>query len=43
MAREWEKDGWMLTSPSALEIIFLEKLMTKLPLWPNTMKTAKLG
>jgi hypothetical protein len=41
MTKEWEKDGWMLTSPPALGILFIGKLLTKLPLWPNTMKTAK--
>jgi hypothetical protein len=25
----------MRISPSALRVLFIEKLMTKLPLWPN--------
>jgi hypothetical protein len=33
----------MLTSPPAIEVLFTGKLMTKLPLWSNTMKMAKLG
>jgi hypothetical protein len=33
----------MLTSPPALGAQFKGKLKTKLPLWPNTTKTAKLG
>jgi hypothetical protein len=33
----------MLTSPPALKVLFIGKLMTKLPLWPNTMKMIKLG
>jgi hypothetical protein len=33
----------MLTSPPALRVIFIGKLMTKLHLWHNTMKTTKLG
>jgi hypothetical protein len=33
----------MLASPPALGVLFIEKLMTKLPLFPNTTKTAKLG
>jgi hypothetical protein len=33
----------MLISPPALGVLFIEKLMTKLPLWPNTTKMTKLG
>jgi hypothetical protein len=33
----------MLTSPPALGVLIIGKLMTKLPLWPNTAKIAKLG
>jgi hypothetical protein len=33
----------MLASPPALGDLTIGKLMTKLPLWPNTMKMAKLG
>jgi hypothetical protein len=43
IARGWERDGSMLASPSALGVLVIGKLMTKLPLWPNTMKTTKLG
>jgi hypothetical protein len=43
IARGWERDSWMLASPPTLGILFIGKLMNNLPLWPNTMKTAKLG
>jgi hypothetical protein len=43
LARGWERDGSMLTSPPTLGVLFTGKLMTKLPSWPNTMKIAKLG
>jgi hypothetical protein len=33
----------VLASPPALGVLFIGKLMTKLPLWPNTKKTVKLG
>jgi hypothetical protein len=33
----------LLTSPPALGVLFIEKLMTKLPLWPNTKKMSELG
>jgi hypothetical protein len=38
MARGWERDDWMLASPPALRVLIIGKLMTKLPLWPNTIK-----
>jgi hypothetical protein len=43
IARGWERDGWMLPSPPAIGVLFIGKLVTKLPLWPNTIKTVKLG
>jgi hypothetical protein len=43
MASGWERDDWMLTSSLALGVLFIWKLMTKLPLWLNTIKMAKLG
>jgi hypothetical protein len=43
MATGWERDGWMLASPPTLRVLFIGKLMTKLLLWHNPMKTAKLG
>jgi hypothetical protein len=43
IARGWERDGWMLTSLLALGVLIIEKLMTKLLLLANTMKTTKLG
>jgi hypothetical protein len=43
MAREWKRDGGMLASPPAHGVLIIGKLMTKLPLWPNTMKMTKLG
>jgi hypothetical protein len=33
----------VLTSPLALGVILIGKLITKLPLWPNTTKMAKWG
>jgi hypothetical protein len=42
MARGWESDDWVLTCPLALGVLFIIKLMTKVPLWPNTTKMAKL-
>jgi hypothetical protein len=32
MVRGWERDGWMLTSPPTLRVLFIGKLITKLPL-----------
>jgi hypothetical protein len=43
MATGWERDGWILTSPPAIGVLIIEKLMTKLPLWSNTMKNSKVG
>jgi hypothetical protein len=43
MAREWERDDWMLASPPALRVLFIGKLITKVSLWTNTKKMAKLG
>jgi hypothetical protein len=43
IAKGWERDGRMLTSPPALEVLFIEKLKTKLLLWPNTKIMAMLG
>jgi hypothetical protein len=43
MARWWERVGWMLAYPPALGVLFIDKLMTKLPLRHNTMKMVMLG
>jgi hypothetical protein len=43
IARGWERDSWILTSPPTLGILFIGKLITKLLLWPNITKTSKLG
>jgi hypothetical protein len=43
MARGWERDGWMATSPPALDVLIIGRLITNIPLWHNTTKTAKLG
>jgi hypothetical protein len=42
MARGWDRDDWVLTSPPAFGVLFIEKLMTKLSLWPSITKMAKL-
>jgi hypothetical protein len=38
MTTGWEMDDWVLTSPPALRVLIVGKLMTKLPLWSNTTK-----
>jgi hypothetical protein len=43
MARGWERDEWVLTSPPSLRVLFIGKLMTKLPLWLNTTRNGKVG
>jgi hypothetical protein len=43
MAMGWEMNDWVLTSPPALGVLIIGKLITKHPLWSNIMKTKKLG
>jgi hypothetical protein len=43
MAREWKRDGWMLTSPPTLGVLFIGKLKTRVPLWAKRKITYNEG